>query len=75
MWTTLFWLGTLERAIKTFAQVLVALLSADGLGLHTAPWGAAVSIAGMAAVLSVLTSIASAAGGDKGTPSLVKRLP
>lgn len=73
--TKLFWLGALERALKTFAQTLVALLSGDGLGLLTAPWGTAASIAGMAAVLSVLTSVGSVGSGDTGTPSLVKFLP
>jgi hypothetical protein len=73
MWTASFWTAAVERAVKTAAQALVALLGAEGLGLHTAPWGTAVSIAGLAAVLSVLTSIASAGAGDPDTPSLVRR--
>jgi hypothetical protein len=68
----LFIKATIERAAKTFAQTLVALLSADSFGLLNAPWGASLSAAGMAAVLSVLTSIASRPVGESGTPSLVK---
>lgn len=72
MWTSVFWRSAAERAIKTFAQALVVVLGADGIGLVNAPWVAAVSTAGMAALLSVLTSIASAGSvGDPGMPSLV----
>lgn len=69
MWAKEFWQATLERAIKTFAQVLAALLSADGIGVLDADWGQAASVAGMATILSVLTSIASAGIGNSG-PSL-----
>ncbi|WP_086825966.1 holin [Allokutzneria sp. NRRL B-24872] len=72
MWTKLFWLGALERAIKTFAQAAVAVLAANSVGLLDAPWGAAASAAGMAAVLSLLTSIGSATIGDRDSPSLVR---
>ena len=72
MWTKLFWLGAVERAIKTFAQAAVAVLAANSVGLLDAPWGAAASAAGMAAVLSVLTSIGSATIGDHNSPSLVR---
>ncbi|MFB9903450.1 holin [Allokutzneria oryzae] len=75
MWTKLFWLGTLERAIKTFAQAAVAVLAANSVGLLDAPWGAAASAAGMAAVLSVLTSIGSATVGEHNSPSLVRTAP
>jgi hypothetical protein len=54
-----------ERAIKTFAQTLVATLSVDVAGASLN----AVVVAGYAALLSVLTSIASAKFGPHG-PSL-----
>lgn len=54
-----FWRYALERAAKTFAQTLGAVLSAAGLGLIDAPWWASLSAAGMATLLSLLTSIAS----------------
>ncbi|MCO1575040.1 holin [Crossiella sp. SN42] len=69
---TVFLRAALERALKTFAQVLGALLAIDGIGLLDAPWGAALSTAGMAAVLSVLSSVASRPVGEPGTPSLTR---
>jgi len=72
MLTYLFWQSTLERAVKTFAQTLVALLSVNGIGLVDAPWVTALSAAGMAALLSVLTSIASERVGERETPSMVR---
>ncbi|MCP3800207.1 holin [Allokutzneria sp. A3M-2-11 16] len=72
MWTALFWLAAFERAVKTFAQTAAATLGASTVGILDAPWTAALSVAGMAAVLSVLTSVASIKTGDTGTPSAVK---
>lgn len=63
--TTAFWRATAERSIKTFAQTLAALLVADGTDLLAADWPGRLSVAGMAALVSILTSIASdAATGD-----------
>lgn len=72
MFTSAFWTMTLERAIKTFAQSLAALLGAKGLGLVDANWLPALSAAGMVAVLSVLTSLASLQIGPDNTPSVVR---
>ena len=69
MFTKAFLLATLERAVKTFAQGLAALLVADGTNLLTTNWGDRLSVAGMAAVVSVLTSVASGSFGSSG-PSL-----
>ena len=71
MFTYRFWQLASERAVKTFAQSLLAIFSATGVGLLTVPWMAALSTAGMAAVLSVLTSMASAPVGEPDTPSLL----
>lgn len=70
MFTTAFLRATLERAVKTFAQSLAALLVADGTDLLTTNWGDRLSVAGMAAVVSVLTSVASSATGSGDGPSL-----
>jgi len=70
MWTSSFWKATAERAIKTFAQTLVA----SGIVVGVAGWDkwqAALIAAGIAALLSVVTSVASISIGDKGSPSLV----
>lgn len=64
MLTKAFLTATLERAVKTFAQGLAALLVADGTDLLTTNWGDRLSVAGMAAVVSILTSIASSATGN-----------
>ena len=69
MWTKTFWRAAIERAAKTFAQTLAAMLVADGSGLLDARWLALLSVAGMAALVSVLTSIGSA-GITDGSPSL-----
>jgi hypothetical protein len=71
MFTSRFWQLTAERAVKTFAQSLVAIFSAAGVGLLTAPWPTALSTAGMATVLSVLTSMASTRVGEPDSPSLL----
>lgn len=54
-----FALATAERAVKTFAQSEVALLTAAGTGLLDTDFAATLSISGMAALLSLLTSIGS----------------
>lgn len=63
--------ATLERAVKTFAQSAVALLTANATGLLDVDWAQLASVSGLAAVVSVLTSIASAPFGGDG-PSLTK---
>lgn len=71
MLTSRFWALAFERAIKTFAQSLLAVLGANGIGLLTAPWITALSTAGMAALLSVLTSVTSEPVGQRGSPSVL----
>jgi hypothetical protein len=71
MFTYRFWQLATERAVKTFAQSLLAILSVAGVGFITAPWTTALSTAAMAAVLSVLTSMASAPMGEPDSPSLL----
>lgn len=60
----LFWLDTAERAVKTFAQTAIATLSAGSTGLLNVDWPALLSVAGLAALLSVLTSVVSAGSGN-----------
>jgi len=70
MWTRNFWKATAERGVKTLAQSAAALLIGDGLGLLTVDWVSVGSVAGLAAVVSVLTSVGVGAVTD-GTPSVV----
>lgn len=71
MFTTSFWKSAAERAIKTVAQALIAVLAATTFDWFTADWQAIAGTAATAGVLSLLSSIASAGIGDKGTPSIV----
>jgi len=70
MFTKAYAVATAERAIKTFAQSFVAYAIASGaVGLFDFAWSDAASVAGLATVLSVLTSVGSAGVGGDG-PSL-----
>lgn len=69
MWTATFWKAVAERAIKTFAQALAAILGANAIGILDADWGQAASVALMGTILSVLTSVATA-GVTDGSPSM-----
>jgi hypothetical protein len=66
-----FWLQTLERAVKTFAQAAIALLGGDGFGLIQIDIGNVFSVAALAAVVSILTSLASGPFTSGNSPSLV----
>lgn len=69
MFTLKFWRDTAERAVKTAAQSLGGALA--GYAATGFSWTGALISAGVATALSVLTSIASADLGDKGTASAV----
>lgn len=70
MFTAAFVRAAAERAVKTFIQSLAALAVGDGVfDLFTFDWGSSLGISASAAVLSVITSLASGAVGDSG-PSL-----
>jgi hypothetical protein len=72
MFSALFWRGAAERAVKTAAQVLLVYLGADMVNAFSVHWDRAAGIAAGAALVSVLTSLASSQIGErKGTPSLV----
>src|ERR1700743_3390769 len=60
MMTSVWWLGLLERAIKSFCQALIATLAAGqgGFDLITTSWRAALCVAACTALLSVLTTLA-----------------
>lgn len=68
MFTKSFWQDMLVRAVKTFAQSLAALLVADGTDLLNTDWGGRLSVAGMAALVSTLTTLAS--GAATGSPAI-----
>lgn len=63
--------ATAERAVKTTAQAAVALLTGSVTGLLEIDWVQLASVSGLAGLISVLTSIASAPFGGDG-PSLTR---
>lgn len=65
-----FVMDTFERALKTFAQVLVGFFVA-GVTLANLDWLDALNVSGTAAVISVLTSVGSLPVGANGNASLV----
>lgn len=71
MRTIEFWRASGERAIKTFAQALAATLSVSGLTSMSVGWQQALATAGLAALLSLLTSVGSSTVGSSGSPSLI----
>lgn len=60
MFSKVFWRDAAERAIKTFAQTLAALLSATATPLLAFDWPVLLGVAATAALLSLLTSVGSA---------------
>lgn len=70
MRTSKFWKDAAERAIKTFAQAAVAILALSA-GLIDVNWVDTVSVAGLAGVISLFTSIGSAGVGSSESASLV----
>jgi hypothetical protein len=59
MFTKNFWSYAGERAIKTFAQAAIAYLGTGSVGLLSIDFVTLASLAGGAALLSLLTSVVS----------------
>ncbi len=72
MFTIKFWKDAGERAIRTAAQALLALWATDVSGVLAVDWLQAFSVAGLAAITSVLMSIVATGVGDKGTTNFTK---
>ena len=68
--TKAFWIATFERAIKTLAQSAISAIGASAVVLQDVNWVFVASGVGLATVLSVLFSIASASLGANAGPSL-----
>lgn len=75
MRTKRFWIDAAERAVRTFAQALVAVLGAGFIVTDGAAWTEALLAAVLAALVSVLTSIAASGVGDPASPSLILDTP
>ena len=72
MWSKAFWMDATERAIKTFAQVILALGVAGALDAFAIDWVKVLGVALGAVILSYASSIVSAEIRKKDTASLVK---
>ncbi|WP_274555596.1 holin [Streptomyces spiramyceticus] len=66
MFSAAFWKATAERAVRTFAQSLAAVLTAGATNLIDIEWPAALSTAGFATLLAVLTAIGASGFGARG---------
>ena len=66
-----FWANAGERAVRTFAQALVAVMVAGFVFTDAAAWGEALLSAAVAALISLLTSVAASGVGDPTSPSLL----
>lgn len=64
MFTKKFWKDTAERAVKTFAQSLAAVMTAGATGVLDVDWVNALSVSLLATLVSVLTSVGSGYVGD-----------
>jgi hypothetical protein len=66
-----FLIATAERAVRSFAASLASLLTASGAGNHDASWSENLSVAGMAALVTVLLAIGGGTFGKGDGPSFV----
>ena len=74
IYTPTFWKDAAERAVSTAAQAANGVLTAGAVGLVHVDWAATGSIAGLAAVVSILKSLVAGTSGD-GSASLVDTDP
>jgi len=72
MFTLDFWKDALERAIRTAAQALVASWATGVTGVLEVNWIQAASVAGLAAVTSILMSLAATGRGNPDSASLIE---
>ena len=72
MFTQQFWKDTLERAVATFAQTIIALVGVNYSDAVTLDWKA-IAITGLiAAGLSVLKGLAAGYYGGSNNPSVIE---
>ena len=72
MYTITFWKDAAERAIRTAAQALLALWATDVSGVLAVDWVQAGSVSALAALMSVLMSVAATGTGSQDSASTLK---
>lgn len=75
MFSRIFVLDVMERAVKTVAQATLALLTMDGVNVFSLDWGQVAKASLTAGFISILTSIVTAGVRERGTASLVVNPP
>ena len=70
-----FWIDAGERAVRTFAQALIGAITAGLVVTDAAAWGEALLASAVAALISLLTSVAASGVGDPVSPSLLPVAP
>lgn len=75
MFTAAFWKDAFERCVRAAAASTGAALAAAGTGLIDTDWAGIGSMAGMAAVLSLMFSLAGGASGGTGSPAAILNAP
>ena len=68
-----FWAFAFERAVKTVAQSGLSVIGANSLGIVAVDWRGIGSVAALAGLVSVLTSLTSFSGG--GAAVVLSSLP
>jgi len=72
VYTITFWKDAAERAIRTAAQVLVAFFGVNTFGILEVDWAQAGSVAALAALTSLLMSVAATGTGSQDSASALK---
>jgi hypothetical protein len=72
VYTITFWKDAAERAIRTAAQALLALWATDVSGVLAVDWVQAGSVSALAALMSLLMSIAATGTGSQDSASTIK---
>ena len=70
MWNKPFWEDAGERALRTFAQVMLGFLVVGETGILDVDWENSLSVSAVAAFASILMSVVGTGIGDKGTAAL-----
>jgi hypothetical protein len=69
VYTLTFWKDAAERAIRTAAQALLALWATDVSGVLAVDWVQAGSVSALAALMSLLMSVAATGTGSQDSAS------
>lgn len=75
MWSKIYWQDLAERVLTSFAGALVVLWGAGGLNLLAVNWKLDLSLAGGAALVSLVKGLAAKTIGDPASASLLLSPP